>query len=52
MLNIFRFLSRKARGTSLVDYSLIAAIMAVAGISALQAIGAKGVDVLNVIAPT
>jgi Flp pilus assembly pilin Flp len=41
MLAVFRSFVRDTRGARLVDYSLIAAVAAVAGISALCAIGGK-----------
>jgi Flp pilus assembly pilin Flp len=50
MLNMFRSLTRKTRNASLVDCSLIAAIVAVAGISALKAMGGKGFDFVSAVA--
>ena len=52
MLQQFRLLSRSDRGVAAVDYSLIVAIIAIAGISAMRAIGAKAGGVLNIIATT
>ena len=49
--SLFRLVARSDRGASAIDYSLIAAIVAVAGISALRASG-KGSSVLNAIANT
>jgi Flp pilus assembly pilin Flp len=40
------------RGAAMIDYSLIAAIVAVAGISALRAIGVKAASVMNTVAVT
>jgi Flp pilus assembly pilin Flp len=52
MLAHIRSLARATHGASMVDYSLIAAIIAVAGISAMRAIGVKASGVMNTIAVT
>ncbi|HYC66232.1 MAG TPA: Flp family type IVb pilin [Reyranellaceae bacterium] len=52
MLRLLHSLLGETRGVSAVDYSLIAAIIAVAGISAMRAIGAKSVNTMNAIATT
>ena len=52
MLRLLQSLLGETRGVSAVDYSLIAAIIAVAGISAMRAIGAKSVNTMNAIATT
>lgn len=50
MLHLFRSLVGDARGAAAIDYSLIAAIVAVAGISAMRAIGAKSAGTMNAVA--
>ena len=52
MLPVFRSLTRDTRGAAMIDYSLIAAIVAVAGISAMRAIGVKSANVMNTVAVT
>jgi Flp pilus assembly pilin Flp len=52
MLKIFRFMARDLRGASLTDFSLIAAIVAVVGFSALRAVGAKAATVLHAAGPS
>ena len=52
MLQTLRSLVSDARGAAAIDYSLIVAIVAVAGISAMRAIGVKSADVMNAIATT
>ncbi len=52
MLRQFRLLFDSDRGVAAVDYSLIVAIIAIAGISALRAMGTKAGGVLNIIATT
>jgi len=52
MLRLLQSFFSEARGVSAVDYSLIAAIIAVASISALRAIGAKSAGAMNAIATT
>jgi Flp pilus assembly pilin Flp len=47
MLHVLRSLVGNTRAAAAVDYSLIAAIIAVAGISAMRAIGAKSATALN-----
>jgi Flp pilus assembly pilin Flp len=39
MLTVFHSLTHETRGGTLIDYSLIAAIVAVFGLSAMRAIG-------------
>lgn len=49
MLSLFRCMARNNTGATAIDYSLIAAIVAVAGVSALHAIGSKTTTVMNTI---
>ena len=52
MLSLFRSLARHDRGATTIDYSLISAIIAVAGISAMRAVGSKMTNAMSAIAST
>jgi Flp pilus assembly pilin Flp len=52
MLSLFRLLARDQKGATAIDYSLIVAIVAVAGISAMRVMGDKFAGVMNAIANT
>ena len=52
MLSIFRRLMKSEQGATAIEYTLIASLIAVAAIAAMQSVGGKVQNVLNNVATT
>ena len=52
MLAFFSSFMRDTRGATAIDYSLIIAIVSIAGIAAMRAMGVKAATVMNTVANT
>ncbi len=52
MLSIFRRLAKSEKGATAIEYTLIASLIAVAAIAAMQSVGGKVQNVLQNVANT
>ena len=50
MLSLISSLARDTRGATAIEYALIAAVLSMAAIIAMRAIGIRSADVMNTVA--